>query len=328
MSTPNSSRAISPSSSLRNFDSGRFNEATNISEDCRSSIRSTSRNEDRTSDSSIPFTDYSSSEVVNVSNDRKNSTPSSSNEVHISKTDTNHSPSLSNDYIPRHEDLSPFGAIHISDDHTDPIPPKDIEDPLSKETSIHMEKPSSIPEISEDGIRICLSSTGFCGIIVTEDGKTRILKKDQDDDGWIPMFISLKSGVPVVGMEAFEDYKTNPEAVVFGMFFMQEKFTFFFSDLFKFLGKKYSKINFEENWKFELVPKENEMFLIKLKTLKGDKEFDPELALAIILKSLNMLSEKLLHQTPVELKLDFEVTEDLKVSLKNGCEKVGLVFDQ
>jgi len=203
---------------------------------------------------------------------------------------------------------------HLSRSNIDSILSNDVEDSPSEVLSIHMEKPSSIPEINEDGIRIFLSSTGFCGITVTEEGKTSMLKKDKDDDGWIPMFISLKDGVPEVGVKALEDYKTNPEAVVF--------------DIFKFLGKEYSKITSEEKWKFELIPKEDERFLIKVKTSKGDKEFDPELALAIILKSLKMFAENVLHRNPVELKLDFEVTEGLKMSLKNGCDRIDLVFNQ
>ncbi|KAE9548003.1 hypothetical protein FO519_008784 [Halicephalobus sp. NKZ332] len=188
------------------------------------------------------------------------------------------------------------------------------EDPLPRFTLTNIKKPTSVPEFETDGIRVFLGSHGFCGITVTKDGKTEMLKKDEHDDGWIPMYVSLKNGTPNVGISAFEDYQENPEAVIF--------------DILKFLGKKYSEVLFDLKWKFQLVPQEEDRFLVKIKTSKGEKELDPELILAIILKSLKMLAENELGQHPMELKLDYELTEDVKRSLKNGCDRIGLFFDQ
>uniref|UniRef100_A0AC34R8T3 Uncharacterized protein n=1 Tax=Panagrolaimus sp. JU765 TaxID=591449 RepID=A0AC34R8T3_9BILA len=63
-------------------------------------------------------------------------------------------------------------------------------------------------------VRIILREDGFARMCCQKNQQTSYLKFMEDEE-WIPMYLSLKTGFPVVGAETIKDMESHPESVVF-----------------------------------------------------------------------------------------------------------------
>uniref|UniRef100_A0AC34QLX3 Uncharacterized protein n=1 Tax=Panagrolaimus sp. JU765 TaxID=591449 RepID=A0AC34QLX3_9BILA len=213
-------------------------------------------------------------------------------------TDINEQPSNSKSFYSAEDCRTKIQQLNLDS------PP---EDPSPSSFSETLEISSSTKnEVLKDKVEIILNSNGKCAVSVTKNGK--------NDEEWIPMYVSFKTGVAAVGFSAIEDFKTDPEFVIF--------------DILELFGKKYSEIKMNPKWRFKLERDNNDDFIISFRTPARRRECNTETILAVILLALKDLAKSKLGEDDVSVRTNFKMTENQKSTLKAACEKAGVIFPE